>query len=113
MAVACPDSGDVAVAEAAIGILTAPITTDRLADALDWPLARLMAALPGLDTALEHAGSRVATDGLYLLGLHPRHRLLTEAQHEAAAQRLRGRHLALRSRSARPLPPRRTRPPTH
>jgi hypothetical protein len=49
--VACPDSGDVAVAEAAIGTLTAPITTDRLADVLGWPLARLMAALDGLDAA--------------------------------------------------------------
>jgi hypothetical protein len=73
----------VAVAEVAIGTLTAPITTDRLADVLDWPLARRVAALDGLDAALEHSGSRVATDGDYLLGLRPRHGLLTEAQHLA------------------------------
>jgi len=83
VAPACPDSGDVAVAEAAIGTLTAPITMDRLSDVLGWPLARLMAALAGLEDALEHSGSRVATDGHYLLGLRPRHGLLTDDQREA------------------------------
>jgi hypothetical protein len=73
----------VAVAEAAIGTLTAPITIDRLADVLDWPLGRLVAAVDGLDAALEHSGSRVATDGDYLLRLRPRHGLLTEAQDQA------------------------------
>jgi hypothetical protein len=56
---------------------------DRLADALDWPLSRLMTALAGLEDALEHSGSRVATDGHYLLGLRPRHGLLTDDQREA------------------------------
>jgi DNA-binding Xre family transcriptional regulator len=82
-----PDSGDVAVAEAAIGTLTAPVSPDRLADALGWPFARLMAALDGLDTALEHSGSRVATDGHYLLGLRPRHDLLPQAQHPRQTRR--------------------------
>jgi hypothetical protein len=33
------------LAEAAIEMLTAPVTTDRLADVRGWPLARLVAAL--------------------------------------------------------------------
>jgi hypothetical protein len=42
-----------------------------------------MAALAGLDAALEHSDSRVATDGHYLLGLRARHGLLTDDQREA------------------------------
>jgi hypothetical protein len=72
----------VAAAEAAIGTLTAPITMDRLSGVLGWPLARLMAALAGLEDALEHSGSRVATDGHHLLGLRPRHGILTDDQRE-------------------------------
>jgi hypothetical protein len=41
---ACPDSGDVAVAEAATGTLTAPVTTDRLADVPDLPQRALLTA---------------------------------------------------------------------
>lgn len=92
-------AGDERVLEAALATLTAaavdmaslghggPVSMGALADALEWPLARLEAALATLEDALTERGQRIDIETNHqarpLHGLRPRHDLLTASQREA------------------------------
>jgi len=78
-----PSAADVATAGAAIAALSAPVTRDRLADTLGWPLARLMAAIDTLEHHLAATGARVVAEDHVLSEVEPRHGLLTAAQRHA------------------------------
>jgi hypothetical protein len=70
---------DVAVVEAAVAGLSAPVTTGQLADALGWPLQRTLRALA---TALDDTGIRLDVEHYLVRGLAARDGLLTSAQRE-------------------------------
>jgi len=92
----CPaaESSDVEVVEAALGalapVLTAPISTARLAQALGWPRARIAAALGGLEDWFHGTGTRLDRDrddrGGQLRVLRPRHTPLSTEQRAALHQ---------------------------
>jgi DNA-binding Xre family transcriptional regulator len=93
------EAEDEQVLEAALASLTAaavaraslghpgPVSRGALADALGWPLARLLEALATLETGLATRGHRIDTDLLTEArprhGLRPRDQLLTSSQRDA------------------------------
>lgn len=86
-----PPPGDAAVVEAALGtlaeVMTEPVSIARLAQALNWPLDRLAAALAAVEDRLCTTGLRLERDprhgGAQIRGIRPRHALLTPAQRTA------------------------------
>lgn len=94
-----PVTGDDQILEAALATLTAaasdmtslddpgPVSMGALACALEWPLARLEAALASLEDALAERGQRIDIDTYHqarpLHGLRPRDDLLTDSQRQA------------------------------
>lgn len=107
-----PPPGNAAVVEAALGtlaeVMTEPVSIARLARALNWPLARLDAALESVEDRLRTTGMRLERDprhgGGQVRGLRPRHGLLT-AEQRTALHQIPGTQQPLTKAAARALYP--------